>query len=495
MSIKKLFSFILLIGLIFSGIGCSKKEEKKVEEKKPFEGQSIMVVTPKLHGGLISGPILEEAKKFEEKTGAKIRVVTAGWRETIEEIKKSLKDENINYDLFLITTSWSGPLFGSDSVEAIPDEVKTKVKWDDILPIYRENILKWNGIAYALPYDGDTVTLYYRKDIFEKKEYRDKFLKEYGYELEAPTTWKIYSDIAKFFTGWDWDSDGEIEYGITGNRLVNGSAMLIYLTRAAAYAKHPDDKGFYFDIKTMKPKINNLGFKKALKEYVEALKYGPDGMINFSGNDVRETFVSGKVAMAIDWANIGVMAVNSPISIVKGKVGYAKLPASNEVFNSTTNEWENRNNLASSMVGNYIFLVNKNSKNKKLAFEFASHMSSPELTKVLTATGSTGINPSRFSHFDDPASWQKSGFSKEDASSYLGTIKEALANPNYIFDIRIEGSDKYYKILDDGIYSALKGERSADEALDFVATKWEELTESLGREKQLKQYRQSLNIE
>lgn len=142
--------------------------------------------------------------------------------------------------------------------------------------------------------------------------------------------------------------------------------MLLFFARAAAYAKYPEDNAFYFDINTMKPRINNPAFVKALKEYVNIMQYAPKEIINYSPFEVRQSFIAGDVALAIDWGDIGIMANNAKESVIKNKIGYAVLPGSNSVYNSKKQKWEKRFNKVTALTGNWIIVVNKNSKNKNL---------------------------------------------------------------------------------------------------------------------------------
>ena len=363
-----------------------------------------------------------------------------------------------------------------------------------MLPIYRNTVLSWNKVAYGLPYDGDCINLYYRKDLFANPDYQAKFKKKYRYELTVPTTWKAYRDVAEFFTGWDWHGDGKLGYGIAGNRVKGDISMLQYFAQAAAFAKHPNDPAYYFDAQTLKPRINNPGFLRALNLWIDTLKFGPPGMVNFAGHDVRNSFVTGQTAMAIDWADMGVHAVNSPASVVKDKIGYAQLPGSDDVFNSLTGVWDKRPNQVSSISGNWTFFVSKASKHKDLAFEFAAHMTSKALTKKMTAMSGTAVNPSRTSHFDNPEAWNQSGFSTESARAYLAAITQSLSNPNVEYDITIPGAGEYYQAFDAAVARAVSGELKPAKALDMAAAEWEKITDRLGRDQQIAYYRASLNV-
>ncbi|MEA3513704.1 MAG: extracellular solute-binding protein [Campylobacterota bacterium] len=481
---------ILSIFLLFNG--CESKD-KDMTNVKEYEGQSIELIVPKLAGKTIRGPFLTEVKEFENKTGAIVNIVTPSWSQTIQKTQESFEDENINYDIFVSISSWSGKLLSNNHIEELPQWVKDKLDWEDVLPIYKKNVLSWNNKIYGIPYDGDCINLYYRKDIFENKSYQERFKKEFGYELAVPKTWKEYEEVAKFFNAWDWDGDGEIEYGIAGSRLKGYGTMLQFFTRAAAYAKHPNNKGFYFNPENMKPNINNPAFIKALDEYISIMRYTPKEILNFSPGSVRDSFISGEVAMAIDWANIGTMSINSDISVVKDKVGYAVLPGNENVYNYETNRWEEFYNNVSSISGNWTMFVNKESKNKKLAFEFASYMGSKSMTSKLTTLGWTGVNPSRYSHFDNYKDLVNMGFKEQDAKEYLATIKESLNNKNVMVDIRIPGATRYYNIISKYIDLAIKKEYTTKEALNRASIEWDILTDKLGREKQIAFYKASIN--
>lgn len=483
-----------LVAAFLSGCGDKPAEVPAKVAARPFEGQAISVIVPKLDARLIRGPILDEVAEFENRTGAKVRVLTPGWNETIEKIDESLKSPDANFDIYVAISMWSGTLLGGGHIEPVPEAVKQQVDWDDVLPIYRNTVLSWNNVAYGLPYDGDCINLYYRKDVFENPEYQARFKKKYRYDLAPPATWKEYRDIAEFFTGWDWNGDGKPDYGVAGNRVKGDISMLQFFAQAAAHAKHPDDPAYYFDPETLKPRINNAGFVRALEIWIDTLKYGPPGMANFAGHDVRNSFVSGQTVMAIDWADMGVHAVNSPVSVVRDRIGYSQIPGSNEVFDARAGRWDARPNQVSSISGNWTFFVSKASKNKALAFEFAAHMTSKALTKKLTAVSGTAVNPSRRSHFDDPASWRQSGFSTESAKAYLDEITKSLSNPRVVYDITIPGAGEYYQVADEFVAKAVNGEMSAQKALDQAAAEWEKLTDRLGREKQIAYYKASLNI-
>jgi multiple sugar transport system substrate-binding protein len=101
--------------------------------------------------------------------------------------------------------------------------------------------------------------------------------------------------------------------------------------------------------------------------------------------------------------------------------------------------------------------------------------------------------PYRASHFANLAKWKEYGFS-DPQKDYLKAVNDSITHPNVRADLRIPGTARYYDALDAGIARVFSGELSAQKSLDEVAARWEEITNELGRDKQLKYYRDSLGL-
>jgi multiple sugar transport system substrate-binding protein len=91
--------------------------------------------------------------------------------------------------------------------------------------------------------------------------------------------------------------------------------------------------------------------------------------------------------------------------VVKGQVGFAPLPGGDQYWDYEKGEWvtpESGVNEAPFIAfGGWVIGVAADSDVKEAAFDFAAFMARPEMVKVLAVTGGTGINPSRFSQFED----------------------------------------------------------------------------------------------
>jgi multiple sugar transport system substrate-binding protein len=123
-------------------------------------------------------------------------------------------------------------------------------------------------------------------------------------------------------------------------------------------------------------------------------------------------------------------------------------------------------------------------------------MSAPAQSNVDVTIGATGFNPYRISQFDNIDLWVKAGMSEQAANDYLGAIKASLNNPNMALDLNIAKNAEYMQvILDTAIARFLAGEIDKEQTMQTVEEGWNELSDDIGREEQLAQYRAKLGLQ
>ena len=84
--------------------------------------------------------------------------------------------------------------------------------------------------------------------------------------------------------------------------------------------------------------------------------------------------------------------------------------------------------------------------------------------------------------------------SPREANEYLTAQRDSLGATNVALDMRLPGYFSYTEILEIELTRALAGELSAQEALDSVASQWNELTDEFGRDSQKAAYRASMGL-
>jgi len=464
--------------------------------EKRFEGVKITVFTQPLP--FIGKPVQMFKADWEEETGGKVRLITAPWAELYPKMFSSFALGAKKYDIILFPAAYLADFASNEFLVPLDNFIARdpEIDWGDILPVYREKISTYAGTIYAITMDGDSHMFYYRRDAIENPEYQAKFKAEYGYDLAPPETWKEVRDIAEFFNGWDWDGDGRKEYGVVEAMRKDDQAYWTFFSRTAAFTSIPGQaQGLFFDPETMKPLINSPGHVKALENWIEILEFGVPGMIGMDSGAIRTVYAVGEAALAIDWGDIGVMADISPESTVKGKVGYSILPGTTEVWDYVKKTWVDFpevNHAPYLAFGGWLGAIDANSDHVEAAYDFLSFLSRPENSYICVTTAETGFNPYRRSHFEKLAGWYGYGFVQP--KDYLGAIQATIAHSNVQPDIRIPGAFRYFEAIDVQLAMALAGAKTAKQALGDAAKEWEIITEDLGREKQLKNYRASLGL-
>jgi len=488
---SRLILVLCVSAVLLSALGISPA----LAEKR-FEGVEITVFTQT--PPFIAKPVQMFRADWEKETGGKVTLITAPWGELYPKMFSSFALGAKNYDIIIFPAAYLADFASNEFLAPLDTFIAadTRIDWMDILPVYREKISTYAGTIYAITMDGDSHMFYYRRDAIENPEHQAKFKAKYGYDLAPPKTWAEVRDVAEFFNGWDWDGDGRKEYGVVEGMRKGAQGFWTFFSRSAAYTSIPGQaQGLFFNPETMKPLINDPGHVQALEDWVEMIEFGVPGMINMDNGEVRSVYAAGEAALAIDWGDVGVISDTDPGSTVKGKVGYSILPGTTRAWDYVKESWVDFpevNHAPYLAFGGWIAGIDAKSDNVEAAYDFLSFLASPENSYISVTTPETGFNPYRETHFEKLAGWYGYGFVHPE--DYLGAIQATIAHSNVQPDIRIPGAFRYFEALDAQLAMALAGAKTAKQALDAAAKEWEAITEDLGKEKQLKNYRASLGL-
>lgn len=460
--------------------------------EKRFGGVEIVVGV--MAAPAVGNPAKAHAKCWESATGGKVKIVEFPYDELFDQFKSALTSDKPSFDVIFYASQWGGDFF--PYLAEMPSELASGESFDDILPIYLDRLMKWDGKTVSITIDGDLYNGYYRKDLFEDPVNQSEFKSRFSRELAPPDTWEEYRQIAQFFNGRK-TANGQIVSGATEPFAPGTQQFWDVFSRAAAFTNSPDLPGAqFFDPDTMKAQINNEGWKRAVQDYVDIFHYCPQGSEHFGILDTREVFISGKAAMTLDWGDTGPLAADPKRSCVVDKVGYFVLPGTDTVWNYKKHTWEKQerpHKVPFLAFGGWVGGVPKNSRHKEAAWDFIVWFGNPENSLHDVVTSDTGINPYRYSHFMNIDAWTNL-LSRQSASEYLDVIRVSLESRNIALDLRIPGFNEYTTAFEKQLFRAVKGEASVQEAMDEAAVEWEAITDRMGREKQRTLYRSSMGL-
>lgn len=464
--------FLVSLLLVFS-LGFSEDSWWK-EAAKPYRGITIRGISESTPPSKYIKEVL--APMFEKETGIKVVFETTSWDQMYD---KSIKDMEMGtgiYDFVYVEQdiiySYLNRGFLTDITTFMkehPELVFPDIDLDDFTSFINYFKDPETGHLFALPMEAFIKPYVYRKDLFSNPEIRKAYKEKYGKELEPAKTPEEYLELAKFFTEYAKEHNLEL-WGTT----VQG-------------ASHPSC--FYEFVETILPmfgvynwginlnnyrasvenggQLNGEKAKKALRWWVELVKYAPPEALQSTWDEVAATMAAGRAAQGFVYGeNVCWIATDETRSKVVGKIGVTLPPAYPEVIEDALQ--------GKGYIGYYdggAFGIPKTSKHKEAALLFIQWVTQKSVqVDFALATGRV----IRKSTFEDPE------LKKADPKfSYYFSLMEkygklfAGAPPFPFHSIVVDLGYPY-------IAKALRGEISPDEALDELAREIDKTLAELG---------------
>ncbi|MBZ9798215.1 ABC transporter substrate-binding protein [Mesorhizobium sp. ES1-4] len=450
-----------------------------------------------LHNVLFRGFL----KPWEAYTGAKISWIDLAQADYNARLQQSIATGTVDFDIAEMGAPFEGDVCGKGLTSEMPDWVKKQIDMDDLVNYLKPPVGTWDGKQYRVTIDGDTHNFNYRTDVFADADLAKQWKDGGGAgEWGVPKTWQQVQAVTKFLKGKKFN--GQDVYGyLDAPKPWGGFGFYFLGSRATAYAKHPDDKAWLFDADTMKPRINNPAWVRAIQDVIDALPSEPADQINADPNTTGfQQFLAGTGSMIPWWGDIGSNVKTNDSSVIGDLCGFDILPGSDDVYNSKTGQWEKlpsgpnyAPNLAYLGWGVYVMArVDSDPKKHKAAWSAAAHLGGKDLA-IWTAMYPSGFQCYRNSQHDIDE-WVAAGYDKAFISNYLDSQFNSYNHPNGAIEPRIPGIFQYYSAAEDILANTFAGKMKAQEGADAIAAAWEKLTDQIGREKQIKLYKASLGV-
>ncbi|MEE8453640.1 MAG: twin-arginine translocation signal domain-containing protein [Limibaculum sp.] len=442
-------------------------------------------------------------KPWEAYTGAKIDWIDLAQADYNARLQQSIATGTIDFDIIEMGAPFEGDVCGKGLASVMPDWVKDQIEMDDYVGYLKAPVGTWDGKTYRISIDGDCHNFNYRTDYFADEAFA-KAWKDEGHEgaWEVPATWQKVQEVTKFLKGKTDPLSGLSAHGYLDPLKGWGGFGFYFLgSRATAYAKHPDDPAWLFDPDTMKPRVNNAAWVRAIQDVLDVLDAQPADQLNADpGTTGFQQFLAGTGSMLSWWGDIGSNAKTSDSSVVGEAVGFSILPGSDDVWNHQAGKWEvlaSGPNYAPNMAyigwGVYVMArVDGDATKKKAAWSAAAHLGGKDIS-LWCAAYPSGFQPYRNSHFNIPE-WVEAGYDEAFIKDYLASQSDSYNHPNAAIEPRIPGIFQYYSVAEDELAKIYAGQFSAQDGADNIAAAWEKITDQIGRESQAKLYKASLGL-
>ena len=441
------------------------------------------------------------SKAWADYTGATINWIDLAQADYNARLQQSIATGTVDFDVIEMGAPFEGDVCGKGLASVMPDWVAKQIEMDDYVGYLKAPVGTWDGKTYRISCDGDCHNFNYRSDVFADAGLAEEW-KAAGNTTPwgVPTTWQQVNAVTKFLKGKKLN--GQDMYGyLDPCKGWGGFAFYFLGSRATAYAKYPGDAAFLFDPDTMKPRVNNPAWVRAIQDVIDSLPSEPADQLNADpGTTGFQQFLAGTGSMLSWWGDIGSNAKTNDSSVIGDTCAFSILPGSDDVYNSKTGAWETLAagpNFAPNMAyigwGIYVMArVDADEKKKKAAWSLAAHLGGKDISLWMAAYPS-GFQPYRQSHFD-VAEWTGAGYEEAFIASYLKSQGDSYNHPNAAIEPRIPGIFQYYSEAEDILANVYAGKMKAQEGADAIAAAWEKRTDQLGRDSQIKLYKASLGI-
>jgi multiple sugar transport system substrate-binding protein len=266
--------------------------------------------------------LAELVKDYEAETGITVNVIQEPWGSFQDLFYTEMAAQGDAYDMVVGDSQWIGTSSSQghyiDLTGFLNDNNLADTVTEATLTYYGE-YPPGSGTYWAFPTEGDANGWAYRMDLFEDPEEMAAFEAEYGYPLAPPETMEQLMDIAKFFTRPDEGLYGTAIYTQADyDALTMGFQDVLF-----SYGANWSDENWNPEGVINSPEaVAALEYYKELYDCCQA-----PGLSNAFFNEVNDAYLSGQVAMAMNYFAFFPALANPEISEYADVTGYFVNPA------------------------------------------------------------------------------------------------------------------------------------------------------------------------
>jgi multiple sugar transport system substrate-binding protein len=407
---------------------------------------SGVTIEAKLIGGQQYERLYTKIKDWEDKTGAKVKIIS---KKSHFELDKEIKS-----DIAAGTTSWC---VGSNHTSFAPQYTSI---YADLKPLISKSHKE--GYVQALLQAGtikgnmqmvpraqfDVRSLYYKKSLYSSKKNQTDFKKEHGYELILPKTWEEVKVHAIFFSKLD---------NMYGHQFGGKDEALV----GTFYEFLISEGGSMFD-KNNKPTFNSDAGVKALQWFRDlyAAKAVPAGTIQYVWDELGSGFASGTIALDFDWPGWSGYFNDPKNSKIAGDVGILPPP----MGSVKQTGWS----------GSHGFSITKKCKNKEVAASLIEFITSDESQLFESEKGSLPTRTKTWADLKEKTEKLNDTYASEKLVAFENASKSAFAVPKY------PEWGEIVNVVYPLLQKAILGDLTVKVALDKAKDKVDEIMEENG---------------
>jgi hypothetical protein len=306
-----------------------------------------------------------------------------------------------------------------------------ELAWGDFFTVIRDQVVRYGGEVYALPLGDSPLALAWSGSLPEK----------------MPTTWEQFSESA---------------VGVKRSHLPPFPLSREFIARALAVTSPPDRATLFFDPQTMDARLTTPQLVRALEWLIASSKHTDDPAANV-------TLPRDAVASTL-----------SPLLIAR------------ENYTASLDRWDQVDRENPPVVLGFagrLVSVTSSSRNAASAFKLIPWLTSGSAGTDLSQRSQSTLW-CRASQVSKAAGW----FKEKPSDDRTRWLSQQLSRGDVYLLPRVPGIGRYLAELEATLRNALTNQEPAGRALAATESKWDALTDSLGRERQRTAFNRHLGL-
>ncbi len=472
---SRLCLFVLFAHVFFSG--CGSKTDKADDSSIAGKENRQINVNVLIVDDENIGPVIR--RQWRSRTENSIELTSISW----DELQRNDFGALSGVDVVIYPSYRMGSLIQSGLIRDIDQAHLDDKQFNrrEILEFDRNDLVRWGDQTFAVSLGEPMPVLLCRTDVLEKLD------------RPVPQTWEDFSEIAQLLQTQELkDLPNEVLVPQTDH----WPSFALSL-RVASAIRSRGKYSTYFDVETMDPKIDSEPFLRALQGWSRDLVTDSKNIL--APEHVLWHYVNGRAAMAITPLNRNWLEDVKTTDFVPPTI-IAPLPGDKLLYDASRGGWTQRStskDISVPLIGtsglSASVTLTAGTKRTRNGYLFILWLGDKQISSIV-GSESPRASMSRKSHLGNPLLWLGDIFSTENADQYANIVRQANDNRINLLAPRIMGRDRYLDELDRAVLAVLHQDANAVEAISSVKTKWNQITDELGRDKQKTAYRKSQGL-
>jgi len=437
------------------------------------------------------------ARAFEEITGIRVRHSLIQEGDVVERLQTSMQSGRSIYDGWITDSDLIGTHWRYGMIMPLSDYMTgagrefTNPGLDLKDFIGTSFTTAPDGKLYQLPTQQFANLYWFRADLFERQDLKDRFKARYRYDLGVPLNWSAYEDIAEFFTKHVRQIDGRPIYGhmdygrrdpSLGWRFTDAWLSMAGAADIGIPNGRPVDE---WGIRTTPDGCHPVGASVsrggatnspaavfALRKYIEWLKeYAPREAMGMTFSEAGPVPAQGQIAQQIFWYTAFTADMTRPgLPVVNadGTPKWRMAPGPNGPY------WRQGMQNGYQDVGSWTFFKNHDANRTAAAWLYAQFVTAKSVSLKKTIVG---LTPIRESDIQSRA--------MTDLAPRLGGLVEFYRSPARVAwtptGTNVPDYPRLAQLWWPNIASAVAGERTPQAAMDNLAEEMDRVMARLQR--------------